>query len=62
MAIETEEEFDIGKYCCCPICGHEFDSDDVFIGLVWCPTQHYGEEFFTLDELITSDDDYAWCQ
>lgn len=47
------------KRCCCPICGHEFDEvKEINI----CPTQHYGRQEFIPDELITDDDDYAWCQ
>jgi hypothetical protein len=43
---------------CCPICGHQFQEvQDVNV----CPTEHYGEQEFTRDELISEDDDYAWC-
>ena len=44
---------------CCPICGYEFET--VREANV-CPTRHYGEQVFTPEELITSDDDYAWVQ
>lgn len=44
---------------CCPICGYQFDEvEDINI----CPTGHEGwGNKFTKDELITEDDDYAWC-
>jgi rubredoxin len=42
----------------CPICGHEFDEVKA---VNVCPTIHYGEQEFTPDDLITDDDDYAWC-
>lgn len=42
----------------CPICGYQFDE---VLDINICPTLHYGENNFTPDELITDDDDYAWC-
>jgi hypothetical protein len=43
---------------CCPVCGYEFDEvKDVNV----CPTRHYGIQNFTPDELLNTDDDYAWC-
>jgi hypothetical protein len=56
---------------CCPICGHEFDEVQEWNE---CPTSKdtggHGcgrddaptRNHFHRDQLITSDDDYAWCQ
>lgn len=43
----------------CPICNYEFEElAEVNI----CPNTHYGENSFTHEQLITEDEDYAWCQ
>ena len=44
--------------CRCPICGHTFyEVKEKNI----CPTKHYGDQEFTPDQLVTDNDDYAWC-
>ena len=46
---------------CCPICGREFEevheANLCNHGARWITA-----EVFTPEELITSDDDYAWCE
>lgn len=45
--------------CRCHICGHEFDP---VLEVNVCPrAPHYGESSYTPEDLITEDDDYAWC-
>jgi hypothetical protein len=66
--MKTEEQQDRN---CCPICGHEFDDVQEWnecptvlnrgghgMGQAEAPTRNH----FHRDELITSNDDYLWCQ
>lgn len=46
----------------CPVCGHQFteiptEPDKVVV----CPKHGLGIDFFTRDELITEDEDCAYC-
>ena len=48
------------RHVCCPICGHEFDEVKDTGNI--CPTPHYGVQTFDREQLIGSDDDYAWVE
>lgn len=58
-SIKMAAQVTMGQRCRCPICGHEFHPVE---NINVCPTQHYGEQEFTRDQLIGEDDDYLWCQ
>lgn len=48
---------------CCPICGHEFDEvKEEGNTHRYGPAGIFTHGPFTKDELIGTQDDYAWCQ
>lgn len=46
--------------CCCPVCGHEFDEDEIKDEGNICPINHYDLQSFSKEELIGEYDDYWW--